>query len=276
VNRSSTASLARAGLLIVLAATGGYLLLYLYRWEWQRAIVAGIFFLAALIVLSTLLILRRLDAVARASARQAPPAPLAARAPASGSGAEADSFSWLAPRDTYGVFIPILLGFGVVVGLLAVAVEHLASFIGGGTGRPDQVPTEGQDARTATGLRSGAVALVALAVVAAAVVVGLRSLTMYAPDPPQPGQRELTVTLQERRIDAEVGPTTRTILDHCIAATGSPITSATVRVIDDRQARILLTPRLDDAAQRRLDGCLQDLVLDRRLLAIVASTDRGR
>ena len=35
----------------VLVASGGYVLVYLYRWEWNRALMAGVFFLAAEIAL---------------------------------------------------------------------------------------------------------------------------------------------------------------------------------------------------------------------------------
>jgi hypothetical protein len=269
MNRSTAAAVGRAALLLVLAGSGGYVLLYLYRWEWQRAIIAGIFFLASLIVLSTILILRRLDRIERQTTASAPPAVV------TGQGAEqATTFAWLEPRDTYGVFIPILLGFGVVVGLVAVAVERLASFVGGGAGvrevqpstaaRSDQAPGRGRR------IAAGAV-LVALLI---GVLVTLRSLTMYVPEPPQPGARDLTVSLAERRIDAEVGPTTRTLLDLCIAATAVPVREASVRALDDSRARITLSPMLDEATQRRLNGCLEDAVLDRRLLTVTDVVDR--
>ena len=45
---------------LLLLTAGLYVLVYLYRWEWNRAIVSGLFFLAALITFSTVLILRRL------------------------------------------------------------------------------------------------------------------------------------------------------------------------------------------------------------------------
>jgi hypothetical protein len=107
-----------------------------------------------------------------------------------------------------------------------------------------------------------------------ALLIALRSLTMYAPEPPLPGQRDLTVSLAERRIDAPVVPTTRALLDVCIAATGVPITTASVQGIDDIRARITLSPRLDATTQRRLNGCLEDAVLDRRLLRVTAVADR--
>ncbi len=43
----------------VLAITGAYTLIYLFRWEWNRAIITGIFFLAAELALAIVLLLRR-------------------------------------------------------------------------------------------------------------------------------------------------------------------------------------------------------------------------
>ena len=62
--------LARTLAAIVLVASGTYILVYLWRWEWQRAIVSGVFFLAALVVVSTLVVLRRAFELDRLSRSQ--------------------------------------------------------------------------------------------------------------------------------------------------------------------------------------------------------------
>jgi hypothetical protein len=173
------------------------------------------------------------------------------------------------------VFIPILLGFGAVVGLIAVAVERIASFVGGGAGVREPAPSRAGETQALGGGRGGRVAVVVLLALALAGVVVLRSLTMYAPEAPQPGERELTVSLSERRIDADVVSTTETLLDYCVAATGVPLSKAAVRPLDDQQAKVTISPRLDEVTQRRLNGCLEDLVLDRRLLNVVAMVDRA-
>ena len=51
-------------LLVVLAAAGWYVFVYLYRWEWNRAVVSGIIFLAAEIGLLGALVLDRLARIA--------------------------------------------------------------------------------------------------------------------------------------------------------------------------------------------------------------------
>ena len=70
--------LSLAGVVAVLAASGAYALIYLFRWEWHRAIITALFFVAAEIGLGLALILRRLarleqhlDELAK---RPAPPA----------------------------------------------------------------------------------------------------------------------------------------------------------------------------------------------------------
>ena len=45
---------------IVLVLSGAYMMIYLYRWEWNRAIISGVFFVAAEVALATSMILRRL------------------------------------------------------------------------------------------------------------------------------------------------------------------------------------------------------------------------
>jgi hypothetical protein len=114
-----------AVLAATVAGTGGYVIVYLVRWEWHRALIAGVLFLAAEIALATVLLLR---AVHRAG--QAP-----AEAPTEDRLLEhierarptRDHFAWLRPRDGAAVFIPVLLGAGVLVSGIAFVVERLAA-----------------------------------------------------------------------------------------------------------------------------------------------------
>jgi hypothetical protein len=161
-----------------------------------------------------------------------------------------------------------------VVGLVAIAVERLASFVGGGAGVRELPPATAPQTDAARVRGRRIVAGSVLVAVVIGLVIALRSLTMYVPESPRPGERELTVSLSERRIDADVVPTTRTLVDLCLAATAVPIKQASVRGLDDTRARITLSPRLDEAAQRRLNGCLEDAVLDRRLLDVTEVIDR--
>lgn len=133
----------RIGGLVVLVAAGTYFFVYLWRWEWNRAVVAGILFLAAEIGLATASLLDRLRALASGSPRQAagPANPANPANPATPPTADPavlahlrdtappprDHFAWLSPRSGQtGVFVPVLMGMGVVVSALAWVVERLA------------------------------------------------------------------------------------------------------------------------------------------------------
>ncbi|HJV08818.1 MAG TPA: hypothetical protein VJ653_04030 [Acidimicrobiales bacterium] len=113
----------------VLAATGLYFFVYLWRWEWNRALIAGILFIATEVAMATATVLNRLN---RLDARlpDADPAVLARireNAPP-----PHDHFEWLSPRsDQLGVFVPVLIGMGVVASGLAWLVERLARVTAG-------------------------------------------------------------------------------------------------------------------------------------------------
>lgn len=111
-----------------LAGSGTYLFVYLYRWEWNRAIIAGVFFLAAEVALSTAAVLGRLSAVETAQ-RQGPdaPSPRVLNHVREAAAPPRDHFAWLRPQsERMGVFVPILMGAGFVLSGLAWLVERIA------------------------------------------------------------------------------------------------------------------------------------------------------
>lgn len=135
----NTRLVVRTLLVATLLGSGGYVVLYLYRWEWNRALISGLFFLAAegaLLADGLAARLRRIEGqlgelrrpptaeprqVERATAQLAVSRP-----------APADRFEWL--RDSVGrsnVFVPFLMGAGVLLSALAWAVERLARLTAG-------------------------------------------------------------------------------------------------------------------------------------------------
>ena len=115
-----------AGLLgtVVLLATGLYFFVYLWRWEWNRALIAGILFVATEVAIAAVTLLTRLhrlddrlqsaDPAVLARIRESAPPPR-------------DHFEWLSPKSGHmGVFVPVLIGMGVVASGLAWLVERLA------------------------------------------------------------------------------------------------------------------------------------------------------
>lgn len=111
---------------LALLASGGYVLVYVYRWEWHRALLVGILFLAALVGMSTALVLRRLGRLERTVSARARPDDVLRHLRA--APVEPPRFRWLAPHDPdrVGVFIPLLIGGGVLLSGAAWLVERLA------------------------------------------------------------------------------------------------------------------------------------------------------
>ena len=132
---------------VALLITGGmaavcaaYTVIYLVRWEWNRALIAAMFFLAVEVVMVGAILferLRRLEArfdelPERAEGRDH------ARDAADGGDPTLEALQTTAPDlpDRFGwirdqanrtnVFLPILLGAGVVASALAFLVEHVA------------------------------------------------------------------------------------------------------------------------------------------------------
>jgi hypothetical protein len=150
----------RVGLAVSIVTTalaGLYVVVYLYRWEMHRALVAGVVFLAGEIALATSLVLRRIEqlqapapatsehVLATAPVVPTDPvlptdagAPVLAEDPAA-TALPGDPFAPVAPPrpqsppslpwlggDRFGVFVPILLGAGAIVSGVAWVVEHLS------------------------------------------------------------------------------------------------------------------------------------------------------
>jgi hypothetical protein len=127
----------RIGVLLVavtLVASGAYVLVYLQRWEWNRALIAGIFMLASEMILVAAVLAARIRTVERKVTaavdrtqqervlRRLREAPAPAR----------DHFAWLRPTGTgTSVFVPVLMGAGLVLSGLAWIVERLAKATAG-------------------------------------------------------------------------------------------------------------------------------------------------
>jgi hypothetical protein len=119
---------------ITLVASGAYVLVYLQRWEWNRALIAGMFMLASEMILVAAALAARIRAVERKVTaavdrnqhdrvlRRLRDAPVAPR----------DHFAWLRPTGTgTSVFVPVLMGAGLVLSGLAWLVERVAKATAG-------------------------------------------------------------------------------------------------------------------------------------------------
>jgi hypothetical protein len=153
----------RVGLLaslVTVVAAGWYVFVYLARWEWNRALMAGVLFVAAELGLLGLLLLDRLARLerrieqrldeqqgatrsGRGRSADVPRAEPAASSPApepdpqvldrvkAAAPPPRQPFAWLDPTDRMSVFVPVLLGAGVLLSGAAWVVERVARLTGG-------------------------------------------------------------------------------------------------------------------------------------------------
>jgi hypothetical protein len=124
---------------VAAASSGLYMIIYLFRWQWNRALIAAIFFVAAEVALVAQVLLERLTQLERALHAAPPPGDHP-----SGMLLEADldrvraqlraaqprpsrHFAWLQDSASrHNVFLPVLLGAGVIMSGIAWLVESVA------------------------------------------------------------------------------------------------------------------------------------------------------
>ncbi len=110
---------------VVMAATALYFFVYLWRWEWNRALIAGVLFVAAEVAMLSVAVLDRIRRLSDHVDHQLDNQVLA-RIQESAPPAR-NHFEWLSPASgRTSVFVPVLMGMGVVMSALAWLVERLA------------------------------------------------------------------------------------------------------------------------------------------------------
>lgn len=292
---------------VVLVASSVYVFVYLVRWEWNRAIVAGVFLLASEAVLLTSLLLARLHALSQQVARaqeQAAAAALAARL-RNHRPESAGPFAWLAPDPgRTHVFLPILIGAGVILSAISYVVEQISRVTavpvaeqglarglarmalpesglapqGGSLAAPPRSNPMGTSTTTprAAGRRSGGLLTwLALAGIGAFVAAGIMVLVRVLMAVPAPSDVDRAI-----RIDLQV---TRRGLAHSEEGVARALWAlCRVRVPEDVALqsvtptgggdRLLLTlsPAPGTSDTRELLGCLQDAVVERARADVVA------
>ena len=108
----------------VLVSTAVYFFVYLWRWECNRALIAGLLFVATEVAMATATVL---DRVRGLGDRLTSPDPAVLARIHESAPPPRDHFEWLSPRSgRMGVFVPVLIGMGVVASGLAWLVERLA------------------------------------------------------------------------------------------------------------------------------------------------------
>lgn len=110
---------------VTLGAAGIYVFVYLYRWEWNRALIAGVFLLVAEVALVASMLSDRLRRIEMRLAE--PPIGRALQRIQESAPPMRDHFEWLRPHDSsLSVFVPVMIGAGAVLSGVAWLVERLS------------------------------------------------------------------------------------------------------------------------------------------------------
>jgi hypothetical protein len=114
-----------------LAASGAYTFVYLYRWEWNRALMSAAIFIAAEVAVMGSLLAQRLKVITERLDDQTPATPPPARTVRlehirAGAPPAKARFAWLARPEQMNVFVPVLMGAGVLMSGVAWLVERVA------------------------------------------------------------------------------------------------------------------------------------------------------
>ena len=284
--------------IVVLVASGAYLIVYLYRWEWNRALVAGIFFVAAEVAIVATALFRKLQAIeSRLDAqdaqrleriREAAPEP---RTP----------FAWLDPTKM-NVFVPVLLGAGVILSVLAHGVERLAGatatpvreraladrlgaialpthgllpsdrFVGLGPLRVVTVPPRWATTRTVVTRGFGLLLAAFLTVVAIEVIA---DETQDRPDAPiTSGSAEVVLQVDNRFTGRSKIRTAEALFVACRHTLTNRHEATGFAQVVPGQISFTVTPDFGEHAGRRFEGCLEDALFDRVSASVLSLAHR--
>ncbi len=276
---------------VVLVASGSYVFVYLVRWEWNRALIAGLFFLAAELVLIADVLLARFAGLGRQieedRAREQTMA-LAARLRANRPDSPGP-FAWLAPdRDRLNVLLPVLIGAGVVLSAVAYLVEQLSRVtavpvaehelarglstmalpleglsplgrLPEGPARPVEAPPAG---RVWSWIAAGGL----VAVVVAGILAGTQ-LLLSRPEPPDPRRAvAVDMVVMRRNLeqpDLEVG---MALWSTCRVRVPQAVQLASLEPTDPSdpaRLRLTMSPAPGESDTKEFVGCVQDAVIER-------------
>lgn len=289
-----------------LAAAGAatYLVVYLYRWQWQRALLCGVLLLVVEVLMLGLVTLGRLsrleerikaaDLRARETAARQEDVLARLRQPAAER--EETRFRWLEdPADRACVFVPVLMVTGVLLSGLAWVVQRIAA----ATGRPaerrlagrlavlsapapgspddlEDVPSPVDPRPRGRTARVAATGVLGVAVLGA-LVVGLADLTQTRPQEPDESPATSVVLKVEMRgsdtSEQRRSLAARQIWERCRDSTSVPLRHAAFGGLGDGTYAGVVRPALTEHDRMRLRGCLEDATLERANLTVLGIGD---
>lgn len=268
---------------VILAVSGIYVVVDLARWEWNRALISALVFVAALVVVVSMSILRQLrrleERVVTLAEQRQESGGVAGTLRAANAESSSRRFHWLEqPPDRLGVFIPVLLGAGVVMSFVAYVIERVAGAFASAT--IDRVTVRQLDsalplgdglADESTHPRAGparhpvAVAVVAVVSVllSLAAIEGLRQLTQTRPDEITTfGTTTIVVGIEQRRTADPAVVVAGDLWGACRSRLPGGITVLSILPSGPDEATIAIDRALGRTGRLRIVGCLQDHTMD--------------
>jgi hypothetical protein len=269
---------------VILAVSSIYVVIDLARWEWNRAVISALVMIAALIVLVAMILFRqlhrieqRMDALERSSTVNTLGALRSANDAAAGR-----HFRWLErPPDRLGVFIPVLLGAGVLMSLVAYLIERIAGLFAAATLDPRTASRLGADLPLGAGLPPSAqldaltraparrrtalvTVLVLTFVLSIGAVVLLRELTQTRPDEVAAvGTTSVVLDIDQRRQLRPLPTVAEDLFGSCRSRLPGDVELTAITQVDDERVTIEFDRSLGRTGRARIVGCLEDHTLDR-------------
>ncbi|KQV11888.1 hypothetical protein [Kitasatospora sp. Root107] len=279
-----------AYLLGSLSAAGAtiYLIVYLYRWEWHRALLSAVLLLVVEGVLICAVLLSRIARLERQVAEADARTEDVRRRLAQTRETPQRQFQWLDPAEddrhrTY-VFIPVLLVAGALFSGAAWVIQRIARVTGRGAERrlagrltdlTAPVPREDgrglrlEDRPAVPRRRPARTTLAVAGLLAAALVLGLgvdRLEDIFQTrSEPQPDSAasvvvfEVTIKQQDdpRALEIAAG----SLWEYCRRSTAARLDAAPLSRLDDGIYVGVVRPALQEHDLLRLHGCLEDAAL---------------
>lgn len=274
--------LAYASLILALAGSGIYVFVYLVRWEWNRALIAGVFFIGAEVALIGAALYEKLRSIERRMTLQNV-SPKSLERIQEAAPEPHNHFAWLTEnRGDLNVFVPVLMGAGLVVSALAWLVERLAR----ATARPVlehrlaarmaplALPAGGLMGRPSPGVQMKGAStnqLLKKALVALALGFGLYAgidvladLTQNRPD----GRATDGSTRLVMAVDASDSDfyspvvAARGLWNHCRGTLNQRSRVPGRLLAGEGLITLVVEPAIGENTQKRLVGCLQDATID--------------
>lgn len=266
---------------LVIGASGIYLFVYLYRWEWNRALIAGVILIIAQLTLVASLILDRLASFEKrierleeggssetvdTIKRTAPPA--------------RSRFKWLTGDGDLNVFVPVLMGAGVLFAGIAWLVERIARV----TARPAleyglayrlaplalpegslTAPLLGAPAQPREWFKRYRAPLLLVVLLATLVlsIDALGDLTQNRPDAKAVGgSGQITLQVDRNGFFRPQIEAAQNLWAVCSGTLGRAHAATAFEQQSRGRVLLVIEPAPGQYAQRRLRGCLDDATLD--------------